>query len=922
MELKSYQKTALADFSRYLTWYRRSGSGAQAFRDFWNEKGVRVGGADGIPGYRDALDGVPAVCFKVPTGGGKTFIAASSVRTVFDALSASPQVVVWFVPSDAILTQTLAALRNPSHPYRMALDRDFGGRVAVLSKAEALEGRDFSPVQVADQLTVLVFSYDSFRRGNKEGLKAYQQNGNLAAFPEVFGHAVAVPDADPTSLISVVANLHPFAVVDESHHAGSTLSVEMLKSVHPRCVTELTATPRAASNVIASVGALALKREHMVKLPVIVYNRQDKQQVIADAIDLRRSLEELALAEHEAGGAYIRPIALMQAEPRATDDVTTFEKISDVLVAAGVPQEQIAIKTATVDDLRGVDLLSPACPVRFVITVNALKEGWDCPFAYVLASIQNKTSKTDVEQVVGRVLRQPGARRCRVGALNRSYVLTSSADFHATLSSVVEGLNRAGFSRADYRVGGQEELAGVAAGGAGAAGAAGAGETPSVPAPAPTPMPVQDDLFEGLSGERIAEDLAERQRDGAGAAAAGAGASDASAGTMSQGAAALLAQAQRIGDAYDQAAADAGSGESLAAQFNVPIEMVDKMNEFAPYPEFADDVAQLRVPQFCVKDEQSLFGLFDDDAGDAAGDEYRLLTTEELLDGFSLVKLGIETISFSSALDESARAVDVMHDNDSAKAIALSGRDAQSLIQLMGDKPEETHRRQCVLYICEMVERNARFSNAYRSRDVRAYVQRVVDAMGSDELEAYQRKQYSFARIVWRAIDEAAQGYALARFKERLAVGSIVCRPQWQLPARNVVASAETGIAGSLYQGEEGGMNDFERDMALALGSCRGVRWWHRLRERKQGEFVLNGAVLNHYPDFMVRLENEQLWLIETKGNDRNNEDSRRKRELGAQWAARAGEGFRYFMVFESVDVPDDNAFTFERFKKLLGGLA
>ena len=918
MELKSYQKTALAEFSRYLTWYRRSGSAAQAYRDFWNEKGVRVGGSDGIPGYRDALDGVPAVCFKVPTGGGKTFLAANAIRTAFDALPASPQVVVWFVPSDAILTQTLAALRNPAHPYRMALDRDFGGRVAVLSKAEALEGRNFSPVQVADQLAVLVFSYDSFRRGNKEGLKAYQQNGNLAAFPEAFGSAIAVPDADPTSLISVVANLRPVAVVDESHHAGSALSVEMLKSVHPRCVAELTATPRTASNVIASVGALALKREHMVKLPVIVYNRQDKQQVIADAIDLRRSLEELARAEHEAGGAYIRPIALMQAEPRATDDATTFEKIRDVLVAAGVPAEQIAIKTAAVDELRGVDLLSPACPVRFVITVNALKEGWDCPFAYVLASIQNKTSKTDVEQVVGRVLRQPGARRCRAGALNRSYVLTSSADFHATLSSVVEGLNRAGFSRADYRVGGQEELAGVGAGGA--AGATGPGAGGAVPGP------VQADLLEGLSGEQIAQDLAGREHDGA----AGGGPAGAARAPL-QGAAALLADAQKIGDAYDQAAGKAGAGGTLAGQFNVPPEMVDKMNEFAPYPEFADDVAQLRVPQFCVKDEQSLFGLLDEGTDDAdadaagageAGDGYRLLATEELLDGFSLAKLGIEGISFSSALDESARAVDVTHDNDSAKAFVLTGRDAQNLMRLMGDKPEETHRRQCVLYLCEMVERNARFCNAYRSRDVRAYVQRVVDAMTSDELEAYQRKQFAFARIVWRAIDDAAQGYAAARFKERLAVGSIACRPWWQLPARNVVASAETGIAGSLYQGEEGDMNAFERDMALALGSCRGVRWWHRLRERKPGEFMLNGAVINHYPDFMVRLENGQLWLIETKGNDRNNEDSRRKRELGAQWAARAGEGFRYFMVFESVDVPDDNAFTFERFKKLLGGLA
>ena len=77
--------------------------------------------------------------------------------------------------------------------------------------------------------------------------------------------------------------------------------------------------------------------------------------------------------------------------------------------------------------------------------MNALKEGWDCPFAYILASLANKTSQIDVEQILGRVLRQPYTRRFQKNpTLNMSYVLTSSNDFKNTLDKIVRGLNSAG----------------------------------------------------------------------------------------------------------------------------------------------------------------------------------------------------------------------------------------------------------------------------------------------------------------------------------------------------------------------------------------------------------------------------------------------------------------------------------------------
>ncbi|MBP5719216.1 MAG: DEAD/DEAH box helicase family protein, partial [Abditibacteriota bacterium] len=183
MELKNYQKQVLADLSRYLDCLNETQSLPDAYRNFWREKGISVG-FGGVPAYQNTLPGVPTICAKVPTGGGKTLLACHSIRPIFDGLpSTKTKVVVWLVPSDAILTQTLAALRNPAHPYRQCIDVDFGNRVEVYTKDQLLSGQNFNPTSVTEQLSICVLSYDSFR-GRKESLKAKRENSALAAFAD------------------------------------------------------------------------------------------------------------------------------------------------------------------------------------------------------------------------------------------------------------------------------------------------------------------------------------------------------------------------------------------------------------------------------------------------------------------------------------------------------------------------------------------------------------------------------------------------------------------------------------------------------------------------------------------------------------------------------------------------------------------
>ena len=436
MILKDYQQTAIRDLEDFLKILDEKNSLSEAYKVFWESRDVQA-----RPPYQNNISGVPQVCFKVPTGGGKTFMAVASLKSIFNFLpSTQTKMVVWLVPSETILSQTYKNLHNIAHPYRQQLNTDFNGQVAVYDKMQLLMGENFSPSEVANQLSILILSYDSFRTSNKEGRKAFQQNENLCKFfPQV-------KDADETSLVHVIRHYKPIIIVDESHHAKTNLSLEMLKNFNPSFILELTATPKENSNVISYVPAWKLKSAGMVKLPVIVYNRYTQEDVISDAINFRKRLEKISAAEK------IRPIVLFQAETHGNEDRTTFDKIKEILIQNHkIPSEQIAIKTAEINDLKNVDLRSENCQIRFIITVNALKEGWDCPFAYILASLANRNSAIDVEQILGRILRRPFTKNFTDELLNMSYVFTSSANFRETLEKIVIGLNSAGFSDKEYR---------------------------------------------------------------------------------------------------------------------------------------------------------------------------------------------------------------------------------------------------------------------------------------------------------------------------------------------------------------------------------------------------------------------------------------------------------------------------------------
>ena len=336
MELKTYQKDVLKKISSYMKCLNDSTGIFSAWKKYWDEQDISIG-LDGVPAYKDTITGVPHVCAKVPTGGGKTYLGCAALKRIFDEMPTSKcKVVVWLVPSEPILNQTIKNLSDTNHPYRQKLEHDFAGRVGIYTKEMLLNGQNFSPDTVREMLTVCILSYGSLRINNlnKDIRKVYQENGNLIRFAEYFkDKSVLLADTPDTALIQVLRSLSPVIIIDESHNAESELSIEMINNLNPSFIFDLTATPKNNSNIVSYVNARELKKENMVKLPIIVYNRTSRQSVIQDAIQLRGCIEKQAIEAEKKGGAYIRPIVLFQAQPNINAESETFDKIKKMLIA-------------------------------------------------------------------------------------------------------------------------------------------------------------------------------------------------------------------------------------------------------------------------------------------------------------------------------------------------------------------------------------------------------------------------------------------------------------------------------------------------------------------------------------------------------------------------------------------------------------
>lgn len=457
MNLKEYQQTALATLGRFLEEARITGPQA-AYEAITQEPELaRRLGRYGV-GYQpiQALPHVLHVCLRLPTGGGKTILAAHAVKVAKDAwIEKDFPLVLWLTPTNTIRTQTVEALKARRHPYRQVLDEGFAGRVRVFDIADFPQ---LMPHDLRGNLCVVVGTIQTLRVTNTDGRKVYAHHEMLENhFGNVPPNAPGLERDDAGNIKFSFANLmylhRPLLIMDEAHKTGSKLSKEVYGRINPTALIEFTATPKSFNNILYTVSAQELKDEDMIKLPMVLDETDTWQGAVNSAIKKRAELQQEAEKDREG---YIRPIVLFQAQKK--NEEVTVEVLREHLIRdENIDPVKIAVATGAQRELDGINLLDPASPIEYVITIEALKEGWDCSFAYVFCSVANIRSSTDAEQLLGRVLRMPYATRRRADALNKSYARLVSRHFAEAARSLQDKLVAMGFEEREAKANIQPE---------------------------------------------------------------------------------------------------------------------------------------------------------------------------------------------------------------------------------------------------------------------------------------------------------------------------------------------------------------------------------------------------------------------------------------------------------------------------------
>jgi type III restriction enzyme len=858
LALKLYQRRSLASLAQFLEAARLQGP-SKAFA-VTVDKGLRT-----IYKPMPHGEGVPYVCLRIPTGGGKTVMGAHIIQAAGTAyLEREFPLVLWLVPTTQIKTQTLEAFRDPRHPYREELDDAFDGQVAVFDLADFAQIR---PSDLGTKVCIVIATVAALRVEATEGRKVYQHNENLEPH---FGGAIQQLDylerGEDGKVLYSFANLlalhGPLVIMDEAHNANTPLSYDVYDRLSPKVVVELTATPDGdSSNILVSVSAFELKAEDMIKFPVVLKEHAGEwTTAVSASVARRKTLAKIAMGEPE----YIRPILLIQAE-NARGTATVEEVKKHLIDVDGVDEATIAIATGDQREIEGIDLFATDCPIEIIITKQALKEGWDCSFAYVFCSVAQVKSDKDIQQLLGRVLRMPYAVRRKQPDMSKAYAHVVSPNFGEAAAELTKALVHIGFNPL-------EAMAAIRR------------DSPQETLPLKNgqvhPVRLPKTRLE-VTREPDLSQIPERDRERVVFT------------PNTEGRGGSIELTDELDNATVEAivaAVPASKREELGAK----IELHQQATAAAKAPSELGEVFQ--VPRLCVM-EQGELELVDKGAV-SANFTWDLLAYPADLSSFSF---NDQTMTFEIDLEGEKVGYHTVKDDVVTYLPGFAqDRTVTDLLGWLDHELRVPNIKQPVLFAW-----------------IRQAITSLTDGRGFS-LAQLLKGQFVLRRKLREQLDKAkaaayGEGFQELMFNSEIETSSAPDHAFTYPPDFSMYP------AHSYYQGDyrfqkhyypvpadlkwrtDSGKETEEFQCARALDMIDSVKFWVR-NVVHPTQFWMPTSTNRTYPDFVTRLEDGRLLVIEYKGGDRfSNDDSEEKRSIGDLWAKRSG-GEGVYLMAQKVD--------------------
>ncbi|MGW5216388.1 DEAD/DEAH box helicase [Nocardia sp. NPDC004085] len=350
-----------------------------------------------------AGDGREVVC-DLATGVGKTYLAAALV----DYLAAQGvRNILIVTPGSTIQSKTIDNF-TPGHPKFVA---------GAEYEPTLITADNFSRGQVGDALhddaVVKVFIFN-VQQLTKPTIKTSRKTRETDEFigQGLYDHLQSVGD-----LVVIADEHHVYREKAKAFGAA-------VRELNPRAIVGLTATPDESDldKVVFQYSLADAIADGLVKTPVIVYREDGQKDIetqLSDACHLRARKEEVwHVWADQKGKPQISPVLFVVCQ-----DIKDAEHVANILARDGyLPGEgQVLLITSQSSDKALAELAaveSPDSPVRAVVSVNMLKEGWDVKNIGVIVGYRALASSTLTEQVLGRGLRLPFGSRVGVAAID------------------------------------------------------------------------------------------------------------------------------------------------------------------------------------------------------------------------------------------------------------------------------------------------------------------------------------------------------------------------------------------------------------------------------------------------------------------------------------------------------------------------